>query len=92
LLFLGGAVYAGSINGKLKKFLKNLPDGQVKSIALFSTAAGEKGIRLKVEKVLRGKNIALLEREFHAASGDLKDNAEKIKEAAAQFARDIAEQ
>jgi menaquinone-dependent protoporphyrinogen IX oxidase len=71
LLFVGGAIYAGNINGKLKRFLKELASDRVKHIAVFSTAAGAKHISPKVEKLLRGKEITLLGREFHAQSGAL---------------------
>jgi len=74
LLFLGGAVYAGTISRELKKFIRALEPGQVKAIALFSTAAGEKNISAKVEKLLQGKNIRLVGSEFHATSGGLEQS------------------
>lgn len=71
LLFLGGAIYAGMLNGHLKRFLKKLDAGQVKRIALFSTAAGDGLIRPKVLKIIDGKGIDVLDEELHIMSSEM---------------------
>ncbi len=86
VLFLGGAIYAGSINKDLKKFLKEFRPGQAKTIALFSTAMGEKHIGGKVSKLLKGKEVALYGEEFHAQAKDL----DASLEGAAAFAKKAA--
>jgi flavodoxin len=85
LLFLGGAVYAGTLSRHLKKFIKELRPEQVKQIALFSTAAGDQNICLKVEKLLRNKDIALYGQEFHVQSREL----EAMLPKAAEYAKSV---
>lgn len=89
VLFVGGAIYAGMLNGKLKRFLKGLSAGQAKKIAVFSTAAGDGTIRAKVEKIIGGKGFNIASNEFHATSEHLKTNQTKVLEDAAQFAKNI---
>ena len=89
VLFVGGAVYAGMLSGKLKRFLKNLPAGHAKKVAVFSTTASDALIRQKVEKLLDGKEFSVLPDEFHVTSADLKNNETKVAEDAEKYAKDI---
>ncbi len=95
VLFLGGAIYAGGLNGKLKKFIKGLQEGAVGKIVLFSTAMGPKHIGPKVEALLKGKNIPLEEEELHIRSNELlpedRQQYDAAMEKAAQFAKKMTE-
>jgi flavodoxin len=87
LLFVGGALYAGMLSRKLKRFLKALRGSGVKNVAVFSTASGLATIRGKVDKILQGNSNVLLE-EFHLRAKDL--NAASLEDAAA-FAKATAQ-
>ena len=86
LLFVGGAVYAGGISRDLKKFLKELKQGQAKRIAVFSTAMSPKNISPKVAKLIQDKGIVLIGEEYHARAAEL----ESALPGAADFAKRIA--
>jgi flavodoxin len=89
LLFLGGAIYAGNINNELISFIKRL-DKNVKNIALFSTAAGPKGISKIVKKHLLGTNIHIYEHEFHCQGKFLFFNRKRPNAKDLQDVRDYA--
>ncbi|MDR3171551.1 MAG: hypothetical protein LBU17_07985 [Treponema sp.] len=59
VLFLGGALYAGGIDVHLRDYIKKLTPAQVKSIAVFSTAAGGKSIQPHVAGLLNGTGITI---------------------------------
>lgn len=87
VLFLGGALYAGGIAGKLKKFIKALSPDQVKSIAVFSTTADPKGAYVKIKKSIDKYGLPALEQEFHCLGKDAKGSEAQQK--AAQFAKEV---
>ncbi len=64
ILFLGGSVYAGNMDKKLKDFLETLDNTKVKKVAVFSTSASGKSIYQKVKDILDKKNIEVLEKSF----------------------------
>jgi flavodoxin len=64
ILFLGGAVYWGGIDGELKKFIANL-GGKVKKVAVFSTAALAPSAYPQMKKLLTAQHVTVLEKEFH---------------------------
>ena len=90
VLFLGGAVYAFHIAGKLKKFIKTLSPESTAKIAVFSTAGNPGGASGLIKKQLQKRGITPVEREFHCIGGLAKD--ETVQKQAAQFAREIMEE
>ncbi len=92
ILFLGGSVYFGGIDSKLKKFILNL-DNSVKKVAVFSTAAITKSAYGEIKKLLESKNIFVFDSEFNCRGKFLKlhkerPNADDLN-LARQFAREI---
>lgn len=65
LLFLGGAIYAGKINGQLKRFVEALPADKVKSVAVFSATLGNKSAHSQLKEILDQKGIVVKEPPFH---------------------------
>jgi flavodoxin len=57
VLFLGGALYAGGLDGRLQDYIKKLTREKAKSVAVFSTAGGGASIRPLVEGLLKGAGI-----------------------------------
>ncbi len=88
LLFLGGALYAGGIAGKLKKFIKEIDPGKVRRVVAFSTTADPKGAYVKIKKTLDRYGIPVAEEEFHCLGKDAGESGEQNR--AAEFARRIA--
>lgn len=64
LLFLGGAIYAGNVDAHLLTFIRQLKPDFVKSVAVFSTAAGSKSIHPKVAELLKSQGIAVMNETF----------------------------
>lgn len=87
ILFLGGALYAGGIAGKLKKFIKTLSPEQVKTVVAFSTTADPKGAYVKIKKALDQQGMNALEQEFHCLGKEAK--GEEARANAAQFAKEV---
>lgn len=90
VLFLGGAVYAFHIAGKLKKFIKTLPPQLSGKVAVFSTAGNPGGASHLIKKQLVKRGITPIEREFHCVGEKVKDEA--VQKQAADFAREIVGQ
>jgi flavodoxin len=59
VLFLGGALYAGSIDAHLRDYIRKLTPEKVKSSAVFSTSASGKSIQPQVEGLLNGTGITI---------------------------------
>lgn len=87
ILFLGGALYAGGIAGKLKKFIKTLSPEQVKTVVAFSTTADPKGAYVKIKKALDQQGMNVHEREFHCLGKEAK--GEEACANAARFAKEV---
>ncbi|WP_369283805.1 flavodoxin family protein [Oscillibacter sp. GMB15532] len=93
VLFVGGAIYAGTMDGRLREFLLRLAPSQVKQVVLFSTAAGRKLLLPEVNSILDPKGISVLDDEFHCKGSFLlanrgRPNEDDLKQAEA-FARKI---
>lgn len=89
VLLIGGALYAGGIAGKLKKFIKTLSPERVKTVVAFSTTADPKGAYVKIKKALDKQGLNVLEKEFHCLGKDAK--GKEAQEKAAQFAKEVLE-
>ena len=87
VLFIGGALYAGGIAGKLKKFIKTLSPEDVRKVAVFSTTADPKGAYVKIKKALDKQNLNVLAEEFHCLGKDAK--GEEAAKRAAEFAKEV---
>ena len=72
MLFVGGSLYAGNIDKKLRKFLEGLDATQVKRVAVFSTAAGDKTALPIVKDILKGVDVC--DRAFHCKGKFLLSN------------------
>lgn len=96
LLFVGSAVYAGSINAECKAFLDSLTPEQVRAVAVFSTAAGNKTAHAQIKELLAAKGIRVLDEYFHCRAQFLMVNRghpnDEDCEKAAQFAKKIAKE
>jgi flavodoxin len=91
ILFLGGAVYWGGIDGELKKFIATL-GGKVKKVAVFSTAALAPSAYPQMRKLITAQHVTVLEKEFHCRGEFMKihngrPNAKDLR-LAGQFARE----
>lgn len=90
VLFIGGALYAGSIAGKLKKFIKTLSPEDVGCVAVFSTTANQNGAYAKMKKALDKQSLNVLDREFHCTGGEAK--GKQAAERAVEFAKEVLEE
>lgn len=64
ILFLGGAVYWGGVDGELKKFIASL-GGRAKKVAVFSTAAIVPSAYPQMKNLIKAQRLNVLEHEFH---------------------------
>ena len=91
MLFVGGSLYAGKIDGNLRKFLQRLTSKQVKRIAVFGTAAGNKSVIDEVRDVLKDTGITVYGEAFQCRGSFLLANRgrpdQNDLQSAAQFAK-----
>ena len=64
ILFLGSAVYAAGIDGKIKEFIKDI-NVNVGEIVNFSSAALIESTYKQVKKEVEAKGLKMSENEFH---------------------------
>lgn len=94
ILFLGGAVYYGGVDGELKQYIKTLK-GKTKTVAVFSTSAMKASAYPQMKKLLQEQGIEVLDQEFHCWGKFLKvhssrPNAEDLQ-LAEKFSRKVIE-
>lgn len=94
LLFLGGALYAGNIDGHLRSFAESLTKERVKQVVVFSTAAGPKSAMEKLKEILEPKGICVANKAFQCRGKFLlankgRPNQQDLADAAA-FAKEFA--
>ncbi|MDR1570903.1 MAG: flavodoxin [Clostridiales Family XIII bacterium] len=94
LLFVGASIYAGGIDGKLKKFLTGLTSDTVKRVVVFGTAYTDKSAREQIATLLEPAGIEIADGFFQCKGSFLVmnqglPNAEDLKDAA-EFARQAA--
>lgn len=65
LLFLGGSIYWGGIDKKLKQFIGQLDPAKVKCVAVFGTSALKKEPDREIERLIRSKGIPVSDQSFH---------------------------
>lgn len=95
ILFVGGSIYAGKIDGKLRDFLSALRKDQVKIVAVFGTAASKKSALPEVKAILEPKGILVSDDAFQCKGkfmmvGSGHPNVEDLKHAEV-FAKRICE-
>ncbi|GHV51567.1 hypothetical protein AGMMS49579_07150 [Spirochaetia bacterium] len=90
VLFVGGALYAGGIDGKLRTFLETLKSGQVDKVVTFSTSAGGKTILSAVKSILEPKNIKVADEAFYCKGSFLCINMGRPNEEDLKHAEDFA--
>lgn len=65
ILFIGGALYGGTIDQSLKDYIKAIPKGMVKTAAVFSTSA-KTGSAFKImRKALEERDISVMDEDFY---------------------------
>jgi flavodoxin len=90
ILFVGGALYAGKIDAKLRAFLETLKSEQVGRVVVFSTSGGGKTILNEVKSILEPKNIKVADESFHCRGAFLFFNADRPNEEDLKHAEDFA--
>lgn len=65
VLFVGGGIYAGKIDGSLREFLKNLQPGGARKVVAFSSAAGKAHALAEIRSILEPKGIKVSDEDFH---------------------------
>ena len=68
VLFVGGGVYAWTIDKSLKSYLETLDRGIVKSVAAFSTGGGMSGTD-KIAEIVKPKGIDVCEKSLPIKMG-----------------------
>ena len=68
VLFVGGGVYAWTIDKSLKNYLETLNQGMVKSVAAFSTGGGMSGTD-KIAEIVKAKGINVCENSLPIKMG-----------------------
>jgi len=94
-LFVGGSIYAGKIDSRLRKFLEELSASQVQNVIVFGTAAGNKSALAEVKTILKPKGIKVSDKAFQCRGSFLlankrRPNDEDLKHAE-EFAKKISE-
>ncbi|MCX7747621.1 MAG: nitric oxide synthase [Clostridia bacterium] len=64
LLFIGGGIYAGKIDPKVKNFINILDSSRVKHAAVFGTSGGQDRGILEMKELLKQRGIEVLEESF----------------------------
>jgi flavodoxin len=90
ILFVGGALYAGKIDAKLRAFLEKLRAEQVGKVVAFSTSAGGGTILKEVKSILEPKNIKVADESFHCKGAFLFINMDRPNEEDLKKAEDFA--
>jgi flavodoxin len=65
ILFIGASVYAGKMDGAMRRFLQALKPEQAGLAVVFGSAAGEKTVLSEVKTLLEPKGIPVFEEAFH---------------------------
>ncbi len=94
VLFIGGSIYAGKIDGSLRQFLQELSAFQVSKAVVFGTSAGKKTALPEIKSILGPKGISVSDEEYHCKGSFLlankgRPNVEDLMHAEA-FARKIS--
>ena len=93
ILFVGASIYAGSIDGVLRHFLEELTPEQVKTVAVFGSAARKNTVLPLIKAALAPSGIAVCEESFHCSGSFLflnrgRPNEEDLQQAEA-FAKRV---
>lgn len=86
ILFIGASIYAGTIDGTLRRFLTGLKPSQVKNAVVFGTSAGKKTALPEIRSILEPNGVAVSGDEFHCRGSFLfanrgRPNEEDLKQA-----------
>ncbi|GMO25404.1 MAG: hypothetical protein Ta2F_00650 [Termitinemataceae bacterium] len=90
LLFIGGAMYAFSIDARLKNFINGLDASKIKKAAVFGTSAGIQSVPANIKKLLTAKGITVIDETFYCASEFTLVNKGKPDDKDLQDAKDFA--
>lgn len=88
VLFVGGSIYAGKIDGGLRTYLQGLDAAKVGRVVVFGTAAGKKSALEEVRGILSPKGIAVSDEAFQCPGSFLlahrgRPNDDDLREAEA---------
>ncbi|MGI6721608.1 MAG: flavodoxin family protein [Anaerovoracaceae bacterium] len=86
VLYLGAAVYAGRISGRMKKFIASLDPGKVGKVVLFSTSMTSRRAFSQMEKGLRARGVPVEGETFYSKSKEVDENLEAAREFGSRFA------
>lgn len=64
VLFLGGAVYMGKADAKVREFIRTLNASRVKNVALFGTTGNQDKALTEMRDLLKSKGINVLDDTF----------------------------
>ncbi|MDR1042278.1 MAG: flavodoxin [Clostridiales Family XIII bacterium] len=92
-LFVGASVYAGKIDGAMRDLLQKIKRGEVKSVVVFGSAAGNRSAVDEVRGILAAQDIPVSDKVFQCRGSFLlanrgRPNEEDLARAEA-FAREI---
>ncbi|GHV61757.1 hypothetical protein AGMMS49587_06750 [Spirochaetia bacterium] len=90
ILFVGGALYAGKIDRKLRSFLEKLTGEQADKVVVFCTSISGKNILSEVKSILEPKNIKVADEFFHCKGSFLFMEADRPNEEDLKHAEDFA--
>jgi flavodoxin len=90
VLFVGGALYAGKIDPRLRAFLGKLTPAQVDKVVVFSTAMAGISALGEVKSILDPKNIKVADEAFHCKGSFLFFNGDRPNEEDLKKAEDFA--
>ncbi|CAB1252763.1 Flavodoxin [Ruminococcaceae bacterium BL-6] len=96
-LYVGASIYAGAIDGRLRRFLAGLKPSQVKCVVVFGTSAGKKTALPEIKSILEPKGIGVSNDEFHCRGSFLfanrgRPDGEDLRQAEAFAERTCREQ
>jgi flavodoxin len=94
ILFVGASIYAGKIDGSMRRFLQGLDVARVNLAVVFGTAAGDKSALSEVQSILAPKGVPISKDAFQCRGSFLlanrgRPNDDDLRKAE-DFARRIA--
>jgi flavodoxin len=74
ILFIGASVYAGRMDGAMRRFLRALEPGRAGLVVVFGSAAGDKTTLPEVKSILEPKDVPVFEEAFQCRGAFLLAN------------------
>jgi flavodoxin len=64
LLFIGGGIYFGKVNKRMRSFIDRLDPKMIKNAAVFATYGGQANIGTDIKKLLQNKGLRVVDEPF----------------------------